>query len=200
MADDKLKWLKQGDLVTFNTGIVQGGQIVNKTIKGAVKSIINDVVFLDNNYFFDMETHKRMMQPIIMIQGIKKPLLFIKKNRITDYQKVNEDYTGEPTSKYEAIEFIKAIIQKIILNEIAAGGLEAPVYGGGNLFGVQPEYHQDKLNQDKQFPDDSLRIIAKKNMDDIKKSLNMNQQSADDIEKKALEDFCFKYPSLLLYL
>ena len=29
-------------------------------------------------------------------------------------------------------------------------------------------------------------------MDDIKSQMNLNQKSNEDIEKKALEDFCFK--------
>lgn len=195
------KTLKVGDLITFQALILQEGHPTKKVIKGSVKNIVGENIYLDNNYFFDNENGKRISQPMIKTNNEIKPLIFVKNNRITDYQSVNEEYTGEPTSKYEAIEFLKLMIQKIILEHLSDGGISTALHGGSNYTGIHPEYNsQDKLTKDKQFPEDSLRIIAKKNLDDIKKQMNLSQQSANDIEKKALEDFCFKYPSLLIYL
>ena len=147
-----------------------------------------------------METESRIMQPNIRIGSEIKPLNFIKKNRIIDYQKIDEEYNNKPTSKYEAIELLKEVIRKIIIENTFDKGTSTALYGGGNYNGVMPDYNQDKLNQDKMFPEESLRLIARKNLEDIKKQINMSQQSTDSIEKKAIEDFCFKHPSLIIYL
>ena len=139
------------------------------------------------------------MQPNVVANNNIKPLMFVKKGRIIDYQKVNEEFSAAPTSKYEAVELLKTIIHNIILENFE-GGTTTNVQGGGEYFGIQPQYSNDTLNQNKEFPEDSLRLIAKKNMDDIKGQLNLSNQSADSVEKKAIEDFCFKHPSLLIYL
>ena len=201
-----LKWLKGGDLIIFNAMILQGGQPTPKKIRGAVKNIVGDTIFLDNNYFYDLETQRRMMQPNIKIKNEIKPLMFVKKRDIIDYQNIREEYNGEPTSKYEAIELLKEVIQKIIFETLSEDTTSTALYGGGNYNGEIPNYNQEvrngenKISNSQLFPDDSLRIYAKKNLEDIKTQMNMSQQSANDIEKKALEDFCFKYPSLIIYL
>ena len=204
--NNNLKWLKGGDLITFQTLILQSGQSTLKTIKGAVKSIVGDIIYLDNNYFYDVDTGKRMMQPNIQIKNETKPLQFVKKNKIIDFQNVREEYSGKPTSKYEAIELLKEVIQKIIKETIFEDTTSTALYGGGNYNGEIPNYNQEirnsqnKISNGQIFPEDSLRIFAKKNLEDIKKQMNISQQSVSNIEKKAIEDFCFKYPSLIIYL
>lgn len=202
-----LKWLKTGDLITFQAQILQGGQPTLKTIRGAVKSISGDNIFLDNNYFFDVETQRRMMQPNMKIKNEIKPLVFIKKGRIIDYQSLKEDYySSKPTSKHEAIELLKEVIQKILIQQLSEGTTSTALYGGGTFNGEMPSYNQEirtgenKVSDGQVFPEETLRIVAKKNLDDIKKQNNLSQQSTNDIEKKAIEDFCFKYPSLIIYL
>jgi hypothetical protein len=197
--EKKLWCLKEGDLITFKTMVLQEGQNTIKTIRSSVKKVIDEIVYIDTNYLFDTENGKRMMPPNIRIGNDIKPLIFVKKSKIIDYQKINEEYSSNPTSKYEAIELLKTIIKNIILENFE-GGLSTSLHGGGDYFGIQPSYSNDMLNQNKEFPEDSLRIIARKNMDDIKKQMDINNKSADEIEKKAIEDFCFKHPSLLIYL
>ena len=205
--DKDLKLLGKGDLVTFNASIIQGGQMVVKKLKAAVQNVSNDYISLDGNYFLDGETNRRMMQPNIKVNGELKPLSYIKKSKIIDYQNLREEYTGKPTSKYEATELLREVIKKIISDTLSEDtATSTALYGGGNYNGIAPSYNQEipigqnKISDGALFPEDSLRIYAKKNMEDIKKQMNLSQKSTNDIEKKALEDFCFKYPSLVIYL
>ena len=200
--------LSAGDIITFRTFILQGGISVQKTLKGSVKNISNDNVFLDTNYFIDAETGKRMMQPNIKINNEIKPLILIKKNRIIDYQNLKEEYNSKkPTSKYEAVELLKNLIHKILMENVYnEDTTSTALYGGGNYNGIAPSYNQNipigqnKISDGQVSPEDSLRLMARKNLEDIKNQTNISQKSADAIERKAIEDFCFKYPSLLIYL
>ena len=201
-----LKWLKVGDLITFQAQILQGGQPTLKTIRGAVKSVSGDNIFLDNNYFYDVETQRRMMQPNVKVKNEIKPLVFVKKSRIIDYQSLKEEFNNKPTSKYEAIELLKEVIQKILIQQLSEDTTSTALYGGGTYNGEMPSYNQEtrtgenKISDGQVFPEETLRIVARKNLEDIKKEMNLSQQSTNDIEKKAIEDFCFKYPSLIIYL
>ena len=168
MTQDNLKLLKKGDLITFRIAILQGGQPTQKTIRGEIKDIKGDVIFLDNNYFYDTDTEKRIMQPNIKVKNEIKPLMMVKKDKIIDYQKVNEEYDSNPTSKHEAIQLLKEVIHKILKETLLEDTTSTALYGGGYFNGEMPYYDQEmstgqnKMFPGSVFPEDSPRIIAKK--------------------------------------